>query len=240
MTFPGWRGLLLAVPVLLLLAAAWFLRSEPHLRAYLCPSCAGFQQVAPRIYADGQATEAQIAAALQAFDAAEALVLDFYPDRASDPVWLLCLSGRCGRRDGPRPRAIAYLDLFIFVYPEGATTTILAHELAHTELRQRAGSRRRLVSQAVPAWFDEGLAVYLSQDTRYLDLQDGVVTGCKAGDWPEPPAAQRAFNRQAANQAEALYTASAWRVIDWLEAHGGAEAVLALLEDIRAGGAFSD
>lgn len=225
---------------LVIMAMAWFLYSEPHVRAYLCPVCSGFREIAPRVYVDRQATETQADAALQSFATAERMVRDVYPERASNPVWLLCLSGECGARSLPRPLAMAYMNLFVFLYPDGSTPTIFAHELAHTELHQRVGSSRRLFSQAVPTWFDEGLAVYISQDARYLDIQDGVVTGCKAGDWPQPPSDQRSFRRLGATDAEAIYTASACQVIDWLEEHGGAEAVPALLSDIRAGDAFRD
>ena len=120
------------------------------------------------------------------------------------PVWLMCLSGECGVRTPPLPLAMAYMNLFVFVYPDGATRTILAHELAHAELHQRVGSGRRFFSQAVPTWFDEGLAVYISQDTRYLDVEDSVVTGCKDGNWPQPPSDQRTFRRLGATEAEAI------------------------------------
>lgn len=234
------RRLTALVFVLLSIALAWLLHSEPHVRAYLCPACSGFRQVAPQIYVDQQATDAQIDAALQDLAAAEGMVLDFYPERMSDPVWLLCLSGECGMRSLPRPLAMFYMNLFVFVYPDGATPTILAHELAHTELHERVGSNRRFFSQAVPTWFDEGLAVYISQDTRYLDVEDGVVTGCTAGDWPQPPSDQRTFRRLGSTEAEAIYTASACQVIDWLDHHGGAEAVVSFLGEIRAGDSFRE
>ncbi|MCC1482229.1 hypothetical protein [Roseibaca sp. Y0-43] len=130
---------------------------------------------------------------------------------------------------------MAYLNLFVFVYPDGATATILAHEMAHGELHARLGTARRLVSQPVPTWFDEGLAVLVSQDSRYLEFASGAVTGCKAGDWPEPPSDQSSFRRQAATEAEALYTASACKTIAWLDDHGGINATPALMDRIRSG-----
>ena len=235
---------LLRLPVigftLLVLAVTWLLYSEPHVRTYLCPACTGFREIAPRIYVDQKATDAEIDAALLSFAAGQRMVLDFYPDQASNPVWLLCLSGQCGVRNLPRPLAMAYVNWFVFAYPDGANATIFAHELAHAELHHRVGSSRRFFSQAVPAWFDEGLSVYISQDTRYLDVEDGEVTGCKAGDWPQPPSDQRAFRRLGATQSEEIYTASACRVIEWLERHGGAEAVVAMLRERRAGDVFRE
>jgi hypothetical protein len=229
------RRSLLAAVALFCVALAYFVYSEPHVRAYLCPACSGFHEVAPRIYADNQASDAQVDAALQSFGAAQDMLQKVYPDRAADPVWLLCLSGDCGVTTGPTPQAMAYANSFVFVYPEGANPTILAHELAHTELHARLGSLRRLVSQPVPTWFDEGLAVLVSHDPRFLEVDQGVVTGCKAGDWPVPPADQRSFRKRAASETQALYTASACMTIDWLDDHGGVSAMPVLLDQIRSG-----
>lgn len=219
---------------LLCIVSGNLLYSEPHIRAYLCPACSGFREVAPRIYADTQASEAQVDAALQSFDAAQEMLQQVFPEPGADPIWFLCLSGDCGVKTGPRPRAMAYANSFVFVYPEGANPTILAHELAHTELHARLGTLRRL-TQPVPTWFDEGLAVLVSHDPRYLEVDQGVVIGCKAGDWPAPPADQRSFRRRAATETQALYTASACMTIAWLDDHGGISAMPALLDQIRSG-----
>lgn len=229
-----WRRSRFAVLALLSAASVYFLYSEPHIRAYLCPACSGFRDVAPRIYADHQASDAQIELALQSFDAAQNMLQKIYPARAADPVWFLCLSGECGVTTGPRPRAMAYANRFVFVYPDGANSTILAHELAHAELHTRLGTLRRL-TQPVPTWFDEGLAVLVSRDPRFLEIDQGEVTGCKAGDWPAPPADQRRFRRRAATETQALYTASACLTIAWLDDHGGIRAMPALLDQIRSG-----
>lgn len=231
----SWRLSSLAVLALLSAASVCFIYSEPHVRAYLCPACSGFREVAPRIYADSQASDAQIDAGLQNFDAAQDMLQKVDPDRAADPVWLLCLSGDCGVTTGPRPQAMAYMNLFVFVYPDGANATILTHELAHAELHARLGTARRLVSQPVPTWFDEGLAVLVSQDLHYLLVENDTVLGCKTGDWPSPPADQRSFRRRAATETQALYTASACMTIAWLDHHGGISAIPALLDQIRSG-----
>jgi hypothetical protein len=238
--FTAVRPVLLLCLALSALAAGWLVYSEPHVRAYACPPCLGFREVAPRIHVDQHATDAQIASALSSFDPAESLVLQFYPDRASNPLWLLCLSGECGIRTAPRPLAMIYLDRFVFVYPEGATPTILAHEMAHAELHHRVGGVWRVFSQAVPTWFDEGLAVFISRDPRYVTVEDGRVTGCRAGNWSSSPSDQRTFRHLGATKAEEIYTASACRTIQWLDRHGGAEAVLEKLQEIRGGTPFAE
>jgi hypothetical protein len=220
------------------LAVGWLLWTEPHVRAYLCPACTGFHEVAPRLFVDDQASKAQVSAAIESLAAAKERVADFYPNLLSDPIWLFCMSGDCGGRGLPKPKALAYADLFVFVYPDGADATIIAHEMAHTELHQRVGSSTRL-SQAVPAWFDEGLAVVISRDARYLNVEDGIMTGCKAGNWPQPPSSSAEWRRLGAIDTVSIYTAAACKVIDWLEAQGGAGAVDALLKEVRAGQHFA-
>jgi hypothetical protein len=44
---------------------------------------------------------------------------------------------------------------------------ILAHEFSHVDLHTRIGLMRFLAG-AIPAWFDESLAVIVSDDARYL------------------------------------------------------------------------
>ena len=233
-----WRRIALAAMVAFGAAVGWLLYSEPHLRVYLCPACSGFRHVAPQVYVDADATDAQVRRGLEDLATAKRQVLDFYPALVSDPVWLLCLSDSCRAGSVPRPLAMAYTNVFVFVYPEGANPTILAHELAHTELRQRLGSVLLRMSAAVPAWFDDGLAVVISRDTQYLTLDDGQVTGCRTAGLPEPPSDRRSFRRLGATRAQDRYTASACKVISWLEDKGGPQAVLAMLDSLRAGQPF--
>jgi hypothetical protein len=232
------RLALLLCAIFASMAISWGLYTEPHVRAYLCPPCAGFKEIAPNIYADRHANTDQIAAVLDDLAIAKTLVSGFYGDLTAQPKWLFCLSGQCGSRSTPRALALTYANLFVFVYPEGASATILAHELAHTELHHRVGSLYRWFSQAVPAWFDEGLAVIISRDPRYLNMEGGEIWGCKSGDWAQPPSDARKWRRVAATQSQSIYTASACRVIDWMNLKGGPKAVLAMLGQIADGAYF--
>jgi hypothetical protein len=212
--------------------------ATPHLGAYACPRCYGFVRVAPQIYVDSAADENQINSALKNLAGANEQVLDFYPDRASRPRWIFCLSKTCGDRFGKGPLAMAYLSAFIFVYPDGATTPILAHEIAHAELHKRVGMVRFLAG-AVPAWFDEGLAVYISRDSRYIRMDRDTVVGCNAARQIEPPSSAKAFRRLGERDAHAIYTASACKVTQWLETHNGVQGVIQMGEAVRNGSAFS-
>ncbi|WP_339109058.1 hypothetical protein [Thioclava sp. GXIMD4216] len=211
--------------------------AAPEIGLYLCPRCYGYRPVAPHVYADGQASDAQIRSALDNLEGASARVRGVYPDLASDPEWLLCLSEACNLSVRTGPRAMAYLDRFVFVTGRGTSVTILAHELAHAELHHRVGAFHFLTG-AVPAWFDEGLAVYISRDTRYLSLREGRILGCDDAGRISPPADAGDFRRRAATESHALYTASACKVMDWLARHGGLQGVIAMEASLRRGGQF--
>ncbi|MFD1796075.1 hypothetical protein FQV27_02080 [Paracoccus aurantiacus] len=133
---------------------------------------------------------------------------------------------------------MAYLNTFVFVYPDGATVPILAHEVAHAELHKRVGVLR-FIGGAVPAWFDEGLAVYISGDERYLDVKNGTIIGCRDTELAELPSDGRLFRHLAASNANALYTASACKVIDWMNEHDGMRGVIRFEQSVRSGTAFS-
>ena len=64
---------------------------------------------------------------------------------------------------GTRARGAAFMGT-VFLSPRAFTTktedAILVHELSHLHLQQRLGSYQ--VVRALPAWFQEGLAVYVS------------------------------------------------------------------------------
>lgn len=233
------RRVLFATLIFLSLLAGAIVYAAPHVGVFLCPGCYGFSKGASRVCFDDGANETQAAIALENLAAANRQVLEFYPDRSTRPVWLFCLSEQCLDRFGRGPLALTYFGRFVFVYPDGATATILTHETAHTELQNRAGITRS-IEGVVPAWFDEGLAVYISRDPRYLRLRDGKVTGCRERNLPEPPTDGRRFLHLAATQAYTVYTASACKVIDWLDDHGGPQGVIDMAVAIRAGQPFAE
>jgi hypothetical protein len=87
------------------------------------------------------------------------------------------------------------------------------------ELHSRTG-QFRLLTRAIPAWFDEGLAVIVSDDARYLGPGTTSATRCLAephGDLPSSP-----FQwGPAAGKTPGLYAQAACRVMRWMEANGG-------------------
>lgn len=190
------------------------------------------------MWVDDKAQPSEIAAAKANLAAARARLGRFYPALTARPKWLFCLSQTCAARFAKGARAFTWVDWFVFVTPRGNSVTVLTHEMAHAELHHRIGMIAFL-RHRVPAWFDEGLAVWISRDTRFVDVQDGKVTGCTAKGLPEPPADPRLFLHLAGDRTRAVYTASACKAGAWLAAHGGASGVLEMAASIRSGAPFS-
>jgi hypothetical protein len=111
---------------------------------------------------------------------------------------------------------------------------IAVHELTHVEFHHRMGIR----SAFIPAWFDEGLAVYVSGDRRYL-APESKGERCLADPSRPLPDSKPGWLR-AAGDDTTLYAVAACRVSNWLTAKGGTAAVLTLSSDIRGGKSFAD
>src|SRR5207237_9702304 len=67
-------------------------------------------------------------------------------------------------RRGGQAQGISFLDWVIVLSPHIRDGVAITHELTHVELHNRLGPKMF----AVPAWFDEGLAVNVSDDPRYV------------------------------------------------------------------------
>lgn len=108
--------------------------------------------------------------------AGTAAILDSAIDRVEElhgrpfvrtPTVVLCagqesFNRRIGAEPGGHARgAVLAGNLFLSprAFSTGTARTILTHELSHLHLRQRLGSR---YTTGVPGWFQEGLAVYVS------------------------------------------------------------------------------
>ncbi|GJD72247.1 hypothetical protein [Methylobacterium goesingense] len=202
----------------------------PAAAAAGCPSCYGFTEVEDGLYVERGMTPDRREAAKATVAAARARVRAFYGDLRSGPRILLCGTDACYRPLGGGSRGIALLDRALILSPRGADVVIAAHELAHAELHRRIGLVATL-SRSVPQWFDEGLAVVVSDDPRYL------ATGpdrCRAEPGGDMPASRAAWIETA--DSAGLYARAACKVSRWLDAHGGSAGLLRLV----AGGSFRD
>src|SRR5262249_18929640 len=136
--------------------------------AIACPPCYGFERLDGAVFVErGMSPPARVRVA-ETLAEARRRVRDFYGNFDADPRILICASEACyARIETYRNRGRAFFDVALILSPRGINPVIVSHELAHIEFHRRLGLVG-YVTSAVPAWFDEGLAVYVSDDRRYL------------------------------------------------------------------------
>ncbi|MEF0943103.1 hypothetical protein [Rhizobium sp. BR 362] len=177
----------------------------------------------------------QQAAALQTIAIARDRLREFYGATESDPKVFVCGNDNCYRKiGGGKSRGMTLLNLALFLSAKGMTVTIASHEMSHIELHTRIGLIAT-VRRDVPQWFDEGVAVLVSDDGRYL-RPTSSPDRCLVEPNSELPTTRSAWIESAASTS--LYAKAACRVSRWIAAHGGPSAVPRLLENILAGESF--
>jgi len=215
-----------------------FVFTYPLAGALVCPRCFGFAPIAGNTYVEAVMPAADRTRAAATLRQARAMVLQFYGSLDADPAMFVCATPECYQRfagGGARgkSRGMAMLDRALILSPDGVTPVIAAHELSHVELHARAGAWRVWFG-AIPRWFDEGLAINVSDDPRYL-LPGSGAARCRARTRDPLPETRRDWMAQA---DDGLYAVSACRVSEWLADHDGRKGVLALAARIAGGGSF--
>lgn len=222
--------------VILLVATITIVTLSPAVAAYLCPSCYGLKRLGAGVYIEKGAKPETIADFRSTIGEAKSQVRKFYGALTSEPTLIVCVTRDCDRRlGGQGAKARAFGSTFIFVSPEGFNSTILSHEFSHIELHARIGIWRSITG-TVPAWFDEGLAVIVSRDTRYLKIDASGGMRCRVKPLLDLPEDRREW-RRAAGKADrstiyAIYAMAACRTLVWLGANGGQQNFPALVDQI--------
>ena len=184
-----WRALgwlvVVAVPVTIIVAAAL---PGPH--RLICPTCYGLREIGDRIYVDQAFTARDEQRFLKAVEVGRSRAVAFFDVAKGRPRIAACKTQSClDIFGGGRSKAVAYGWHAIRMSPSGLNATIAAHELIHIELHWRLGVMG-LWGPSIPAWFDEGLAVVLSQDKRFrrrvgVDHVRSVMKVRTFADWTQ-------------------------------------------------------
>lgn len=175
-TLRRWNGLLSSLLVLALLGGCQTIHNSKLL---LPATWTGLEEVAPDVRVEASASADQRAHALQMRNDAFRRLVDVMGTVSSQPIHVFCFTEDCFQRfGGGSPRAKAFGDVRTLIGPAGLTTAYVAHEWWHIELHHRVGY---WVVRKLPRWFDEGVAVWVSDDPRYGEpmyqrvLAQGIV-----------------------------------------------------------------
>jgi hypothetical protein len=205
--------------------------AAPSIAAIACPQCYGLSSLGDGVYAerDDEAYQRIVAGAQQRISA-------FYGGRVSDARVLICATQECYRSiGGGGEKGQAFGRWALRLSPDGANETIATHELAHLELHKRLGS----AYESVPDWFDEGLAVLISEDVRYLNPAGGGDR-CRVPYAEAAPITDADWAAFGPAGSDHKYLLAACVVSRWVDEHGGPSGVLTMIGDLRAGKKFSE
>ena len=207
----------------------------PAVAAATCPQCYGFERIDDGLFVERSMTPDERAKTSDIIHRARERIRGFYGEQLGTASILICATNECYRNmRGGGSRGTAYYDTAILLAPNGANEVIAAHELSHIEFHKRIGARRAFMGTA-PAWFDEGLAVIVSDDRRYIEAEDHTDR-CRMRSDEALPLTSREWRRTA--EASNGYALAACRVSEWMKTRGGSTAVLALARRVANGETF--
>ncbi|NJP88999.1 hypothetical protein HCN51_05960 [Nonomuraea sp. FMUSA5-5] len=224
----------LAILAALLVAAlAGVALAYPSLAATTCPGCYGLAELEDSVYTEDGLSEAQQARVKQTIAEARTRITAFYGSQTSTPTLLVCVTEGCYERiGGGKERGIAVLNRAVMLSPRGLDPVIASHEMSHVELHTRLTS-----GAEIPQWFDEGLAVVVSDDPRYLAPKT-TEDRCLASPSGPLPATLDEWLSTASKDAN-TYAKSACQVSRWLHANGDRTGLLSLIEHLNTGAPFA-
>lgn len=206
----------------------------PAMAAYVCPSCYGFEQVTNHLFVESAMPAADRTMLRETVIKAADQVAIFYGSFDRRPTILACETDACDHRLGGRgARATTFGTLFVRVSRRGLNQTILAHEFSHVEFHARVGDFRFLTG-SVPAWFDEGLAVIVSNDARYVGSGTTSQARCLAEPGSDLPSSPFKWAAKAGD-TQGLYAKAACGVMRWLDANGGVAGLRTAMKQVADG-----
>ncbi|HSC46959.1 MAG TPA: hypothetical protein VLG68_02615 [Gammaproteobacteria bacterium] len=232
------RTLVWIIGFLLLTAVLMFFTVRP-LEAAACPRCFGLTELASGVYGETGLSDEARQHTLQTVAAAEERVGRFYGGLQHVPRVLACATPGCYRRIGGSGTRVGSVGTFtLMVSPEGMDVVLISHELSHVELHGRVGVLH-MSAGAVPAWFDEGVAVLVSDDPVYLaPPRKGMADRCTSGPTPDMPVEPGEWRDALQQEGEVMYARAACQVDLWMISKGGPAAVPALLAKVAGGEDF--
>lgn len=142
-------------------------------KAYLLPpTVMGLEELTPKVYVNKEMSIAHREQFSEVVAEARRKITDFYGGTISQPEILACSTEECfAAIGGGKPRGVNLSKSKLIISPRGLTVPILTHEWSHAELRTRMDARFAGVFgiPSIPTWFDEGLAVVVSEEPAHSE-----------------------------------------------------------------------
>jgi hypothetical protein len=196
------------------------------------PTWFGFVQIAEGVYVEESMPPSQRAALLETVGAAKGRVSAFFGRLKGKPNIFACATEACFVSNGGfTAKGTVYGSSRVLLSPRGLGLVTLSHELTHVELYRRVGDFRAW--HAIPPWFDEGLAVLVSQDPDYT-----IESWLRATDNGRGAPALKLLGNAVPWAEGQLSYGTAKQVVGQWYARVGSEGLLRLIRGIKAGGEF--
>ncbi|MEU6715319.1 hypothetical protein ABZ897_27975 [Nonomuraea sp. NPDC046802] len=230
-----WMRVLATLTALLVAAVAGVCLAYPSVAATTCPGCYGLTEFDGHegVYAQDNLSAAQRSQIEQVVEQSRETIATFYGAQTSSPSLLICLTESCYERiGGGKERGIAVLNRAVMLSPRGMDAVIASHEMSHVELHTRLAS-----GAEVPQWFDEGLAVVVSDDPRYLRPEPAADRCLISPSGPLPVTLEEWLST--ASKDAGTYGKAACQVSRWLREKGGSTGLLSLIDRLNAGAPFA-
>lgn len=224
--------------VALIAALTWLALSQPAIAAIGCPSCYGFERLG-QVYVDRRMPSEMRTMLVLANADATARLTTLLGGIPADPVVLACSDEACERRiDGGGVRGMSYGTYELRLSPRGLDPVIVMHERTLIELNKLVGFRH-WIRDDLPTWFVEGIAVVVSDNPQFLKPKGTVGSRCTTDPNGPLPATDREWRHLGATDI-AIYARAGCRVLRWMDANGGSQAVRRVVAAVASGQAFSD
>jgi hypothetical protein len=168
----------LTVRVLALIGLlVFFCTRQARAMKLIAPTWFGMESIASRVYVDKAMPAGQRAEILKLVSGAEQQVRRYYGSATAKPKLLFCSREETFQSfGGTKQTGLTVLGYASLFSPRGLSVPIVAHEWSHVEFYSRVDLRRWL---GVPQWFDEGLAVTVSEEPRHAEsvYQEALQAG---------------------------------------------------------------
>ncbi|WP_371323472.1 hypothetical protein VX159_13835 [Dechloromonas sp. ZY10] len=130
------------------------------------PETFGFVPVTPNIYVEQAADAATKTKLREAMDKAKDVITNTFGDTKASPTVYACITEHCFWAVGGRGAIAKVYGDRIILSPRGLNWHFIAHEWSHAEMSTRL---TLLAWQRMPQWFDEGLAVAVSEAPEHSE-----------------------------------------------------------------------